>query len=53
MKFIYKDNLKKGKIVFACNAKSISEADKLYEKETGQKAMKQPFIGCVIEKDSE
>lgn len=48
-KFIYRDhNIEK--IVFECITSDILEADKLYKKETGNNIMKQPHVGCEIQK---
>lgn len=47
-KYIYKDNSngwKNAPIVFECDAKSVSEADALYEQKFGIKPEKQKHIG--------
>jgi len=51
MKFTYKDNKKNGEVVFECYADSISEADLMYKEAIGQIVMKQPYIGCIVEKE--
>jgi len=48
MKFIYKDNKNKGKVVFEYVADSILDADKAYQEETVKNIIKQPHIGCII-----
>ncbi len=53
VKYTYRDNTPEtgnGKVVFECSAKDILEADKMYEKETGNDPKKQNFIGCSQEK---
>ncbi len=52
-RFIYRDNLANGKVVFECTAKGISEADNLYRKATGKNPEQQSHIGCSIEKIKE
>ena len=52
-RFIYRDNLANGKIVFECTAKGISEADKLYRVAKGKNPEQQSHIGCSIEKIEE
>lgn len=57
-KFIYKDNSKgeyqNGKwvapIVFSCITETIEVADKEYKIATGFDVVKQPGIGCSLEK---
>lgn len=49
-KFIYRDNFAGAKVVFECEAASISEADKMYLAKTGKNVEKQAHIGCSIEK---
>ncbi|MFC1598960.1 hypothetical protein ACFL2U_03075 [Patescibacteria group bacterium] len=48
-KYIYWDQSKKPReIIFECNARGILEADKLYEKETGNDPEKQNYVGCEV-----
>jgi len=54
--YVYKDNnqgkWEKGQwitpVIFSCKAESITEADSLFQKETGQSIEKQPHIGCSV-----
>lgn len=52
-RFIYRDNSAGGKIIFECVAKSILDADKMYEEETGNNPEKQCYVGCSVEKINE
>ena len=48
MKYTYHDNNQNGIVIFVCVATSILDADKLYEKATGNNPVKQSYVGCQI-----
>lgn len=49
--YSYRDNSKPERpVIFECRAGSITEADLMYEKETGIDPRKQNHVGCVISK---
>ena len=49
-KYIYTDHSAGDKVVFECAAKSISDADKMYQEKTGKNPEKLNYVGCDIKK---
>jgi hypothetical protein len=50
-KFTYRDNsTDEHRIIFECMTDSIVDADELYKKATGNDPIKQPHVGCSIER---
>jgi hypothetical protein len=49
-KFTYINHSKNDEVLFECVAKSILDADKMYQEKTGQNPERQNFVGCFIEK---